>query len=47
MSDILLDPSEENLSSEEQTIERALRPKTLKDFKVSQRFCVYSSSLLR
>ena len=37
MSEILLDPSEENLSSEEQTIERALRPKTLKDFKGQQK----------
>lgn len=33
MSNIHLDPSSDHLSSEEQTIERALRPKTLKDFK--------------
>ncbi|MBT8221471.1 MAG: Holliday junction branch migration DNA helicase RuvB [Bacteroidia bacterium] len=33
MSNPLLDPTEENLSKEELTIERALRPKSLKDFK--------------
>lgn len=33
MSNPLLDPTEQNLSNEELTIERALRPKSLKDFK--------------